>query len=191
MTESDSISKPLNAILSDKDWLGALYYKIILNKYKGDVFYTLLGLNSINKLSRKKIIDVLSFDKDYNPVFGKHVFKTIDSEPLRVIFEYSADASMSLKYEQQYYNKTKGKSIYAYDRINNFTNHKRNSTVKSSSRSRKVKDWMIVFDRLIPLNPGLEGQFQFYIPSVDYVDAFIFNNGMWRLIEDVDARNSK
>lgn len=190
--KSDSIAKPENTVLTDNNWYGAVYYKIIDEKYKRKHYYTLLGWKGSNLMSRKKLIEVLTFDANDKPVFGGNYFKTNLAEPKRIIFEYSSDAVMSLKYEQQSYNKIKGQSIYAYDKIDNFMKrHKNNNFSSPTPKSKKIKAWMIVFDRLMPLNPGLEGQYQFYVPSVDYVDGLIFRNGMWRMIEDIDARNPK
>ena len=50
---------------------------------------------------------------------------------------------------------------------------------------------MIVFDRVSPLTPGLEGQYQFYVPETDTYDAFVFEKGVWQFYGDVDARNPK
>jgi len=57
---------------------------------------------------------------------------------------------------------------------------------------------MIIFDRLSPIDPrtskysaNLEGQFQFYVPESNIYDAFIFENGRWNFVKDVDARNPK
>lgn len=185
----DSIEKPENLILTGKNWYGAIYYKIIPNKYKKNRYYTLLGWQGNNMISRKKIIDVLTFDSNYIPSFGASVFKTQRTEPKRIIFEYSAQAVMSLRYEQQYYNKTKGKSIYAYDKINNIDNNKDRKS--ANNKMKKKKAYMIVFDRLVAMSPGLENQFQYYVPSSDFLDGFLFRKGKWRLIYDIDARNAK
>lgn len=48
---------------------------------------------------------------------------------------------------------------------------------------------MILFDRLVPLSTSLEGQKQFYVPETNIFDAFIFENGRWVFMEDIDARN--
>ena len=115
--KTDSLGKPDNLILSYENWYGGVYYKIIYEKYKNNEYYTLLGWQGNNLSTRKKIIDVLTFNKEDIPSFGAPIFKTERAEPSRIIFEYSADAVMSLKYEQQYYNKIKGQSIYASDKL--------------------------------------------------------------------------
>jgi hypothetical protein len=138
--------------------------------------------------TRKKLIEVITFNNVNSiPVFGSPIFKTDKSEPNRIIFEYSADAVMSLKYEEQYYNKIKGQSIYAYDRLNK----KSNLRPKKNLKKHKKKADMIIFDRLVSLTPNFKDQYQFYVPTTDYLDGFIFRAGKWRLIYDIDARNPK
>jgi hypothetical protein len=184
--KSDSISKPEDMILGNDKWYGALYYKIIPTGNKSSKYYTLLGWHGNNKLTRRKVIESLTFDKEGNAVFGAPIFMTENAEPKRIVFEYSANASMSLKYEPQYYNKIRGQSIYAYDRLKN-----KKSRGKLKINPKKKRALMIVFDRLMPLSAGLAGQHQFYVATTDYVDGYIFRRGKWRLIYDIDARNSK
>ena len=49
---------------------------------------------------------------------------------------------------------------------------------------------MIVFDHLIPPNPVLKNQKQFYVNDMSF-DALKFVKGKWILTEDIDARNDK
>lgn len=98
---SDKIKNPEFAVLSNKNWYGALYYKIITNKYRGRVYYTLLGADLNNLLSKKKIIDILYFDKNDSPVFGDKVFKNKNNSVLRIIFEFNGQANMTLTYDEE------------------------------------------------------------------------------------------
>ena len=93
-----SITNPIKDILSSQNWMGALYYSIIDEPYNGQTNYVLLGLDFNNLFSAKKIIDVLSFGKDSEPIFGSGIFKVGDAILNRVVFEFSARASMSLRY---------------------------------------------------------------------------------------------
>lgn len=94
---SDEIKYPETFIGNHNKWMGMLYYKIIpCNKY-----YLLLGLDLNDKLSRKKIIDVLSFKENGDPQFGKSVFKFPKKDPKRLQFEYSSDLVMTLKYLEE------------------------------------------------------------------------------------------
>lgn len=79
-------------------WYGALYYQIIYNKSKGNKYYTLLGWEGKDQLTTCKIIEAIKFNKKGEPEFGASVFSKSSS---RIIFEYSNQASMSLKYDEK------------------------------------------------------------------------------------------
>jgi hypothetical protein len=51
------------------------------------------------------------------------------------------------------------------------------------------KEWMIVCDDLVPSNPILEGQYEFYIPSSETYHGFVFEGGFWVYYQNIDARN--
>ncbi len=91
-----------NKQFSSENWYGALIYKILLNTYKRQNYYTLLELDYNNLMSSFKIIDVMTFDKLGNPVFGAPIFKTDKGIRSRVVFEYSAQVSMGLKYDDRF-----------------------------------------------------------------------------------------
>ena len=79
-------------------WPAALYYDMQRNKHGKQVFYTIMGFNFHDRGSDKKIIEVLYFDEDMNPRFGKPVFITPEGVQHRVVFEFSSDVAMSLRY---------------------------------------------------------------------------------------------
>jgi hypothetical protein len=92
--KSSSVKNPETYISDHTKWFGMLYYTIIAcNDY-----YILLGWDGNNKVTSRKFIDVLSFKKDGSPVFGKEVFKMPKKIPKRVMFEYNAQLTMTLKY---------------------------------------------------------------------------------------------
>ena len=98
--KKNGIDLPEEKILSDTNWFGALYYEIVEARHKGVTYYTLLGFDFNNLLTSKKIIDILYFNGDTIPVFGKPVFNYQDNLLNRIIFEYSSKVSMSLKYNK-------------------------------------------------------------------------------------------
>jgi hypothetical protein len=59
-----------------------------------------LGYDPNDKLVRRKFVDVLYFKSNGTPVFGKDVFKFPKKNPKRLMFEYSSDVVMSLKYNK-------------------------------------------------------------------------------------------
>ncbi|MCB0401504.1 MAG: hypothetical protein KDD41_05430 [Flavobacteriales bacterium] len=99
--KSEEINKPETKILTPNSWYGALYYKLIEEKKLGTQVYTLLGWDGNNLLTNKKIIDVISIDKNGNIKLGAPVFKAKRKTYKRVIFEYAENAVMSLKYHQR------------------------------------------------------------------------------------------
>ncbi len=145
---SASIKSPETHIGDHSKWFGMLYYKII----PCEDYYMLLGWDGNDKLTSRKFIDVLSFKNHTDPVFGKDVFKMPKKNPKRVMFEYSTELVMSVKYHED----------------------------------KK----MIVCDHLAPKDPYMEGQYQFYGPDFSY-DAFKYDKGKWKYIEDVDVKNLK
>ncbi|MES2590474.1 MAG: hypothetical protein V4608_01230 [Bacteroidota bacterium] len=96
--KSLEIKNPENVITDNKKWFGMLYYKIIPIKTKKQTYYTLLGWDGNDKFTSKKIIDVLTFDDKGLPHFGADIFNIPKKNPKRVIFEYAASCTMSLKY---------------------------------------------------------------------------------------------
>jgi hypothetical protein len=46
----------------------------------------------------------------------------------------------------------------------------------------------IVFDHLSPFSPQYKDNFQYYGPDFSY-DAYLLENGQWKLKQDIDIRN--
>jgi hypothetical protein len=108
--KSEEISIPTQAVLDNHHWYGALYYDIILCTDKKNRYYTLLGFDFNDIFSSKKVIDVLYFNEDNKPVFGKPLFEHDGNLATRIIFEFSARVSMTLKYHKE-------KEIIVYDHL--------------------------------------------------------------------------
>jgi hypothetical protein len=100
--DSENMANPEDLLLDNKHWFGCLYYQIVEKKLNGKIIYNLIGWDGNNYLSHKKIIDVLYFTKDGLAKFGAKIFKTGKNLQKRVIFEYSAQVVMFLKYEERY-----------------------------------------------------------------------------------------
>lgn len=101
LTEGTIIPEELEKkSLPCENWFGALYYKIIENKAKGKIYYTLLGWRGNSLKTTIKIIDALSINKDAIK-FGAPVFKSEKGMKHRIVFEYTAQAVMSLRYNEK------------------------------------------------------------------------------------------
>ncbi|MBI3509648.1 MAG: hypothetical protein HY064_03220 [Bacteroidetes bacterium] len=97
---SDEIRNPELSTLSADKWYGALYYKIILTKDHKKNYYTLLAWDGNTPLTWKKIIEVVTFGKEGEPIFGeKNIFSRGKRSCKRVIFEFRAELIMTLHWE--------------------------------------------------------------------------------------------
>jgi hypothetical protein len=171
--KSDSLVNPETLVLGNRDWFGAVYYQVIPEKeHDGGQIYTLLGWHGINPLITSRVIEVLYFTADGEPRFGKSIFCSDSSASKRLVFKYSAKASLLLRYDEQM-----------------IVTGKKWDPSKREFEFFTEKHPMITMNRLMPMNPEMEGQYEYYIPASDVVDGFIFKNGCWSLTKDVDARN--
>ena len=97
LDRSSQIKNPETYIGTTDKWFGMLYTSII----ECDGYYTLIAWDGNDKLIQRKFIDVLYFKPDGTPIFGKDVFKFPRKNPKRLMFEYSSEVSMSIKYNDK------------------------------------------------------------------------------------------
>jgi len=148
--KSNAAESPDLSVNTKDNWYGCLVYEIFSSTIDKTDHYILLCYDPYNLFISRRIIDILYFDENSSPVFGKPVFSFRNRMVSRVIFEYSAKAQMSLHWVPE------------------------------------MK--MIVFDHLSPSRPSYEGNYQFYGPDFSY-DGFRLEEGIWKLVEDIDVRN--
>ena len=86
--------------LNADQWYGALYYRILVNRYKKNTYYTLIGWDGNNNRSNRKVVDVLDLSGT-QPSFGAPIFQKDDQLQHRLIFEYTNDANMALNYQKE------------------------------------------------------------------------------------------
>jgi hypothetical protein len=94
---SPFIKKPEDTITDNRRWYGAQYYDIIPVNTTHP-YYVLLGWKGNTVKTTKKVIETISFKNDL-PVFGNNVFDGNGKTRKRVVFEYTRQASMLLKYD--------------------------------------------------------------------------------------------
>lgn len=97
--------KPLDSVRTRKNWIGAIYYRIIQKTFNGKNYYTLLGFDDYTVSSNRKWMEVLSFDDQTGePVFGGNVisFKDDTSKVKPVLnrfdIEYKKEARTMFNY---------------------------------------------------------------------------------------------
>jgi hypothetical protein len=93
---SPLLKNPEDSVTDNRKWFGAQYYKIVAVE-DSHPYYVLLGWKGYTAASTKKVIDVLSF-KDGKPQLGLGVFDGNGKNRKRVIFQYTRQASMLLRY---------------------------------------------------------------------------------------------
>lgn len=156
--------------LSPEQWFGALYYQLI----EQDSCYTLLGWNGYNQQQNIKVIDVLWFDKNNQPKFGKPIFTYPEEKEQempskkRVVLIYANDASITLRYEKVW----------------------RKETIKTASlynpyQTKKTLQNLIFFNRLNPINPMFEGDRRYYYPTTEVIDGYKPMHGKWIFQENM------
>jgi len=88
--------------LNATNWYGGLYYQIAYIKKSGRKYYTLFAWDGNDGNSTKKIIDVMYFSGKNKIKFGLPIFKQNKKESQkRVILEYDAKTSISVKYHSK------------------------------------------------------------------------------------------
>jgi len=93
------ITNPDIVELTANKWFGCIYYELITKKVKKNTYYTLLGWDGNNLLSTKKIVEVLNITSR-GPRFG-YDFNLDGVSKKRIIFEYSKQVTMSLKWNEK------------------------------------------------------------------------------------------
>ena len=96
--------RPIYEQLPADRWYGALYYNLRQFDLKEGRKYLLFGFDAYAFFEKRKVIDVLSFDKSGVPVFGAPVFNKPESKipEQRLLFEYSSEASIRVNWDAQY-----------------------------------------------------------------------------------------
>lgn len=100
----DMDERPVHETLQPERWYGALYYTLRQFDTKEGRKYLLCGYDAYAFFEKRKVIEVLSFDAAGKPVFGAPVFDKKDAKvpELRMLFEYSAEASVRVNWDEQY-----------------------------------------------------------------------------------------
>jgi hypothetical protein len=151
----DTLAYGTQQVLGPNNWLGEIYYNLIEKSAGGKNYYTLFGYQVVDQLTRRKIIDILTFDARGKPHFGAPLFyfKYNDSTAVkkcdtlsRFSMEYKWDASTVLNYDSDLE--------------------------------------MIVFDHVVPPSDAAKGATFTYVPDGTY-EGFIWTKNHWQWVEKV------
>jgi hypothetical protein len=85
--------------VDNQNWIGCLYYGVKTVKAGKKYYYTLFGWDGNNLTSNRKIMEILSFNKEGKPRFGAPIIDMGKGKILnRFILEFSDEAAASLTY---------------------------------------------------------------------------------------------
>lgn len=153
---SDTMTYHSQSVNTNENWYGCLYYNIIQNQLGKKTIYTLFGYEAADILTRRKIIDILSFDEQGQPKFGAPLFYFNQPEDsfhyarkdtfTRFFIEYKYNASTVLNYDPQLQ--------------------------------------MIVFDHVTPPTDKAKGATFTYVPDGTY-EGFKWSSNRWNWVERV------
>lgn len=99
-------AKPLDSARTRKNWIGAIYYRMVLKTYNGKKYYTLLGFDDYSLSSNKKWMEILTFNDQGEPVFGgPFISFQLDSArkapQYRFNIEYKKEAATHFNYDPE------------------------------------------------------------------------------------------
>ncbi len=98
---SSKIRSPERALLTAKKWFGASYYDIVSVKDKHyGTYYILLGYKPKDEMTKMKVMDPMVVVNDIYVKFGNSVFQNDRVLNKRMVFEYSINSNMMLRYEK-------------------------------------------------------------------------------------------
>lgn len=102
---SDFTKAPQDSIRTGQNWIGAIYYSVIMKTFDNKKYYTLLGFDDNNMRSTKKWIEVLTFNDNGKPVFGGPYFSVLkdslkSSAPARYCMEYKKEGNARMNYDK-------------------------------------------------------------------------------------------
>jgi hypothetical protein len=99
--------QPCDSVRDASQWIGAVYYKILLNTFQGRNYYTLLGYDENDARSTRKWMEVLTFNEQGQPQFGGDYFqyRPDDMKPpvptQRFYLEYKKGANARMNFDEE------------------------------------------------------------------------------------------
>lgn len=102
LTKADDQADDFLKVQTEKNqWFPGLVYEIIQKETLTQSYYTLLVWDGNNRLTTKKRIDALWFDREGAVRFGAPIFKHKSETLMRDVFEYSSQNTMTLSYNEE------------------------------------------------------------------------------------------
>ncbi|MCR4658781.1 MAG: hypothetical protein K5650_00610 [Bacteroidales bacterium] len=176
--KSEEILNREETILTPDNWFGAVYQEIIQTSNDGRTYYTLLGYNGVDNITQRKIIEPIWFKPATGkPQLGQALFRR-ERNLRRVVLEYSNSVMVNLRFEEQYVRQVERKRVKQKGTKNRY---------RTIEVTHDRKEKMIMFDEVAPQIEGMEGLYQYYVPSGEEL-AYAFVDGKWELRRGAQGR---
>lgn len=176
--KSDEMMSAEEQVLPPDNWLGCVYQQLIETKYDGKTYYTLLGWTAVDALTQRQVIEPISFRQTgSSPLFGQNVFRR-EKNRRRLLLQYSARVMVNLRYDEQYVDVVEVKKV----------KNKKTGRTRNVREVHQEKMKMILFDQVAPAIDGMEGLFQYYVPT-GTEEAYVFHEGKWELHDSAQGRS--
>lgn len=173
--KSEEIINREESVLDPDNWFGAIYQELIQTTADGRTYYTLLGWNGVDNLTDRRVIEPVVI-KNGTINFGAPLFRR-QRNLRRVVLEYRGDAAVGMMYDVQTI------QIVEHERVKT----KNSNRYQTVDKTKEHKQRMIIFDEVEPQIEGMEGLFQYYIPSGVEL-AYVWNDGKWELQQGAQGR---
>ena len=164
--KSDELVNREESLLSADNWLGAIYQELIQTSAGDRTYYTLLGWTGVDFLTDRRVIEPVTL-RGGVPQFGAPLFRR-ERNLRRLVMEYREGAAVQLAYEEQTVQQVTRERVKVSG-----TNRYR-----TIEKTKEHREKMIIFDEVEPQVPGMEGLFQYYVPSGVEL-AYVWNDGKW------------
>ena len=170
--KSEDIMNREESLLSADNWLGAIYQDIIQTTAGERTYYTLLGWNGVDNLTDRRVIEPVILRGE--PQFGASVFRR-ERNLRRVVIEYRGDAAVQMAFDEQTVQTVTRERVKVKGRY------------RTVEKTKESKEKVIIFDEVEPQVQGMEGLFQYYVPS-GLEMAYAWIDGKWELRHGAQGR---
>lgn len=164
--KSDDLVNREESVLDADNWFGAIYQDLIQTTAGDRTVYTLLGWSGVDWLTDRRVVEPVVLRQGV-PQFGAAVFRR-ERNLRRVVVEYRDGAAVQMAYTTQTIRTVEHNRV----KVRGTNRHRTVEKVKEH------KEKMIVFDEVEPQIAGMEGLFQYYVPSGVEV-GYAWIDGKW------------
>jgi len=103
---SEYTDEPQDSIRNSRNWIGAIYYKIVTRVANGKKIYNLFGYDENNSVTTRKWMEILTFNEQQEPIFGGDFFRipfgeNFTAKSRRYLMEYKSGARAKLNFDDE------------------------------------------------------------------------------------------